>query len=195
MTLLGTLLRNQRPHEREHTWNQPHLTAVDTIEITSADFSHGSPLDSRYAGKRVGGGNVSPHLRWSPPPAGTTELLLVVEDLDAPAVSKPPVHCMAIIDPAGLSTPNELPSGALDKDHPAPGVTLLRSTLGRGYRGPEPLKGHGPHRYVFEIYALADRLIDGPDADGLLKARPRKLLAAIKASVVARGRITGTHQR
>src|SRR5262249_24726743 len=155
-----TLLRNSRPDERHHAWNHPRLTAPVTDEVTSRDFTHEHPLDSRHAGKRVGGGNLSPHLAWSNPPADTVELLHLVEDLDAPLGSKPPVHCMAIIDPAGLQTPNELPAGALSKDNPAPGVTLLRPTIGRGYLGPEPLKGHGPHRYVFQVYALGDSLLN-----------------------------------
>jgi phosphatidylethanolamine-binding protein (PEBP) family uncharacterized protein len=83
VALLGTLLRNRRPDERHHAWNHPRLTAQDTIEVTSRDFTHERPLDSRHAGKRVGGENLSPHLAWSNPPAATAELLLVVEDLDA----------------------------------------------------------------------------------------------------------------
>ncbi|MCO5974054.1 YbhB/YbcL family Raf kinase inhibitor-like protein [Actinoallomurus soli] len=195
MALLGALLRNRRPHERHHAWNHPRLTAPDTIEVTSRDFTHEHPLDLRHAGKRVGGENLSPHLAWSEPPPATAELLLLVEDLDAPLGSRPPVHCMAIIDPAGLQTPNELPAGALSKDDPAPGVTLLRPTIGRGYVGPEPLKGHGEHRYVFQIYALGDSLLNHPDRDAFLKSRPRALLDSIGSRVLARGRITGTHER
>lgn len=195
MTLLGTLLRNSRPDERNHTWNQTNLAAPDTLEITSRDFTDAGTLASRHAGTRVGGENVSPHLSWVVSPAGSAELLLLVEDIDSPLGTKPAVHCLAIIDEAGLQMPHELPAGALAKRNPAPGVTLLRSTIGRGYHGPEPLKGHGPHRYVFQIYALGHSLLNGPGRDTLIKSRPHALLAAIDSPVLARGRISGVCER
>jgi phosphatidylethanolamine-binding protein (PEBP) family uncharacterized protein len=195
MPLPGTLLRNKRPDERNHAWNQTNLTAPDTLEITSRDFTDANPLAPRHTGTRVGGENLSPHLAWSEPPAGSAELLLLIEDIDAPLGSNPAVHCLAIIDEAGLETPHELPPGALAKKNPAPGITLLRSVIGRGYLGPEPLKGHGPHRYVFQIYALGDSLLARPDRDALIKSRPRRLLAAIDSPVLARGRINGVYER
>lgn len=194
MTILGTLLRNRRPDEGHYGWNQPNLAGPDTLELTSRDFTDGGPLASRHAGRRVGGDNVSPHLAWSEPPAGTARMLLLVEDIDAPIVANPAVHCLALVDPAALETPGELPAGGLGKKDPAVGVQLLRSVIGRGYVGPEALKGHGPHRYVFQLYALGDRVLDGAD-DALLKARPRALLASVDAPVLARGRITGVQER
>jgi phosphatidylethanolamine-binding protein (PEBP) family uncharacterized protein len=195
MSLLGTLLRNHRPDERNHAWHQDNLAAPHSLDLASRDFTHEGDLDRRHSGKRVGGENLSPHLSWSQPPAGTAELVLLVEDLDAPLGSHPAVHCLAVIDPAALETPGELPAGALAKGSPAPGVTLLRSTIGRGYLGPEPLKGHGPHRYVFQLYALAEPLLGRPDSAALVRSRPRRLLAAIDSPVLARGRITGIHER
>ena len=81
--------------------------------------------------------------------AAAAQLLLVVEDIDVP-LAKPAVHCLALIDP----TAGHLDPGALSARHPGPGVRVLRSTVGRGYHGPAPVKGHGPHRYVFQLFAL-----------------------------------------
>lgn len=195
MTFLGTLLRNSRPGERHHAWNQANLTAPDTLEITSRDFTHASTLAPRHAGTRVGGENLSPHLAWSVLPAGSAELLLLIEDIDSPLGARPAVHCLALIGQAGLRMPHELPSGALARQNPGPGVTLLRSTIGRGYHGPEPVKGHGPHRYVFQIYALGHSLMNRPDRGALIKSRPRALLASIDSPVLARGRIHGVYER
>ena len=195
MTVLGTLLRNSRPDERTYAWNQTNLIAPDTLKITSRDFTDAGTLAPRHAGTRVGGENVSPHLAWSGLPAGSAELLLLIEDIDAPLGAAPAVHCLAIIDEADLQTPHELPPGALAKKNPTPGVTLLRSVIGRGYHGPEPLKGHGPHRYVFQIYALGHSLLNRTDRDALLESRPRALLASIDSPVLARGRITGVCER
>ncbi|MEY9855477.1 phosphatidylethanolamine-binding protein (PEBP) family uncharacterized protein [Catenulispora sp. GAS73] len=195
MTILGTLLRDKRPDEATYAWNQPNLSAPDTIQLSSHDFTDAGVLLPRHSGRRVRGENVSPHLAWTEPPAGTAELLLLIEDIDAPLGRNPAVHCLAAIDGARLQTPYELPSGALDKKSPALGITLLRSVISRGYYGPEPLKGHGPHRYVFQIYALGHSLVNGPDRDSVLKTRPRALLAAIDAPVLARGRIIGVSER
>src|SRR4051794_4562322 len=98
MPLLGTLLRNRRPAERNYAWNQPNLTAPDTLEVTSRDFTDESTLAPLHAGTRVGGENLSPHLAWSESPAGSAELMLLIEDIDAPLGAKPAVHCLAIID-------------------------------------------------------------------------------------------------
>lgn len=195
MSILGTLLRNHRPDERAYGWNQPNLSAPETLEITSDDFKDSQALAPRHTGRRVGGENISPHLAWSQPPAGTAELLLLIEDLDSPLGRTPAVHCLAVIDEATLPRPHELAPGALTGKNPGPGVTLLRSVVGRGYHGPEPLKGHGPHRYAFQVYALGRGLLNRPDRDALIKARPRALLAAIDAPVLARGRITAINER
>ena len=202
MTLLGTLLRNRRPDERNFAWNQPNLLGPDTLKMRSDDFTDGGALTTRQAGKRVGGANVSPHLAWdwdgdALPGAGSGpgEIVLLVEDLDAPLGSNPPVHCLAIIESAKLATPGVLPAGALDRKNPAAGVTLLRSLIGRGYYGAEPLKGHGPHRYVFQMFVLGESLLGRQDRDALVNARPRRALASIDVPIVARGRITGVHER
>lgn len=190
MSLLGTLLRNRRPDERRYAWNQSNLSGPETLEITSEDFADGQPLPLRHAGSRVGGANVSPQIGWSEPPEGTAEILLLIEDLDVPLGANPAVHCLAVIDEDRLDKPRELASGALSRQNPAAGVTLLRSTIGSGYHGPEPVKGHGPHRYVVQLFALGGSL-----PGDALKARPRALLASVEAPVLARGRITGTYER
>jgi phosphatidylethanolamine-binding protein (PEBP) family uncharacterized protein len=195
MPVLGTLLRNRRPRESTYAWNLPNLAGPQTLTITSRDFTDNATMPPQHSGTRVGGKNLSPHLAWSRPPAETTELLLVIEDIDVPLGTNPAVHCAALIDPAHLANSGELPSGALDKNNPAPGVTLLRSLIGRGYHGPEPLKGHGPHRYLFELYALGTSLLATADYDTVLKTRPRRLLASLDTPVLARGHITAINER
>lgn len=120
--------------------------------------------------------------------------MLVVEDLDVP-VSKPAVHCLALIDRSRLETPDQLPAGALSARDPGAGVRILRSTVTRGYHGPEPIKGHGPHRYTFQLFALSDSIHEADLGHPLDKMRPRLLLSAIAGTVMARGRLTGTYER
>ncbi|HEY3867869.1 MAG TPA: YbhB/YbcL family Raf kinase inhibitor-like protein [Actinocrinis sp.] len=194
MTLLGRLLHNRRAGEAHAAWNLPQLHGPDLLALTSRDFGDGDAMPLEHCAKPIGGADISPHLAWTAPPPGTAQLLLVVEDIDVP-MSKPAVHCAALIDPAVA----QLEPGALAARQPGPGVRVLRSTIGRGYHGPAPITGHGPHRYTFQLFALENPLENslggGPGATPPDRARPRRLLAAVPGPVLGRGRLTGVFER
>lgn len=190
MTLLGGLLKNRRSGDAHLAWNLPNLQGPEHLALTSREFGDGESLALEHCEKRIGGANVSPHLAWTEPPAGTAQLLLVVEDIDVP-LAKPAVHCSVVIDPAA----GQLEPGALNARQPAPGVQLLRSTVGRGYRGPGPIKGHGPHRYVFQLFALGAPVAGAPGGTPAERARPRVFLPGVTAPVLDRGRLTGVYER
>ena len=186
MTLLGRLLKNRRAGETHTAWNLPNLRGPDQLTLTSQDFGDGETMPLKHCAKTIGGDDLSPHLAWTPLPPGTTQLLLVVEDIDVP-LPRPAVHCLALIDPAAAG---HLEPGALAARQPGPGIRILRSTIGRGYHGPAPVKGHGPHRYVFQLFALS-----APAATPVDRARPRALLPTVTAPVLSRGRLTGVYER
>ena len=188
MGVVGTLLKNRRAGEAHLAWNLPGLSGPETLEVRSAAFGDGAAIPVQHAGKRAGGRNLSPELSWTAPPPGTAELLLVIEDIDAP-MGSPFVHCVAVIDPDVRA----LDAGALDGRQPAIWVRVLRSTMGRGYAGPEPIKGHGPHRYVFQVFAMGAPV--AADRNWAESARPRALLAAVTGPVLGRGRLTGVYER
>jgi len=194
MTFFGTLLKNRRAGDTHSAWNLANLQGPEMLTVTSQAFVDGGPIPLDHVGKRIGGKDTSPDLTWAPPPPETTELLLVVEDLDVP-MSKPAVHCLAFIYPSRLSSPNHLPAGALSAHEPAAGVRILRSTVGRGYRGPEPIKGHGPHRYTFQLFALSPEASSPDEAAKLDRESPRAVLSSLSAPVTARGRLTGIYER
>lgn len=179
MALLGKLLKNRRAGETGLAWHAPHLAGAETLAVTSPDFQHEETLPVVHAGRKLGGQDTSPALSWTAVPAGTTQLLLVVEDPDAPT-PKPFNHGVFLIDP----TVTGLARGALDGQNPASGVRALRSGKGRGYLGPAPIRSHGPHRYAFQLFALAKPITATPEAP------PREVLAAA-GEVLARGRIDG----
>lgn len=193
MALIGKLLMNRRAGETDLAWNEVVLTGPETLRVSSPVFTDGGSIPREHAGRRAGGANISPPLDWSELPADTAQLLLFVEDVDAPT-SKPFVHCAALISPnlAG----DGLPTGALARDTPGPGVTLLRAQFGSGYRGPEPIKGHGPHRYVFQLFALGIALPASVDGRPLTRIPPRKIPPLVASgSLLARGRLTGVYER
>jgi len=181
MPLLGHLLRNRRAGEQTLTWNAGALAAPATIRLTSPDFADGAPMPRRTAGRPIGD-NVSPVLEWSGVPAGTGQLVLVVEDRDVP-FSRPIVHAVARFAPdLTRVAEGELVAGAAHGD----GLGSFRRT---GYHGPRPIPGHGAHTYAFQLYAL-DRAIPGDDS-----LRPSTVIAAMAGHVLARGRLDGTYER
>lgn len=105
------------------------------------------------------GGNISPALQWSNPPAGTQSYSLQVYDPDAPsgsgfwhwAVYDMPAATTGLAQGAG-NTQATLPAGAYG------GNTDFLDTGATGgngnYGGPCPPAGDPPHHYIFTLYAL-----------------------------------------
>lgn len=82
---------------------------------------------------------------------------------------------------------DRVPAGALQPG--ASGIRFVSADLGhRGYAGPRPIPGHGPHHYRFLTFAI-DEPIEGTVTTA------RALLAAMSGHVLARGALTGTYER
>ena len=150
------------------------------------------------------GGNISPALDWSNPPAGTQSFALQVYDPDAPsgsgfwhwAVYDMPAATTGLAQGAG-NGPATLPVGAFG------GNTDFLDTGATGgngnYGGPCPPAGDAPHHYIFTLYAL-----DVPQlevAAGLPKTGTAGLYgfglgrAGIGAHMLAKATFTATYGR
>ena len=150
---LGLLLRRRRPGPARSLRHAPELATAATIDVTSPAFPHGGTIGRRHSGTGRGA-NLSPQLRWGPVPEGTTELLLVLEDVDVP-FAEPGIHLAALL-PADLTG---LAEGELTPDHPR--IRWVPVRRGRtGYHGPRPFPGHGDHRYGFHLFALDSAVPD-----------------------------------
>jgi hypothetical protein len=181
---IGVLLRNRRAGHDRLVWARPDLQAPETFALTSPAFDHGTPIPDLHRG-RLRGPNVSPALAWTAPPAGTQELVLIVEDPDVP-LGRPATHALSIGIAPSLGG---LPEDGLAQPSPIDGVRHGRTALGRrGYAGPLPPRSHGPHAYVFQLFAL-DRRLDLPASFGLKDA-----LGAMTGHVLARARLDGTYE-
>jgi Raf kinase inhibitor-like YbhB/YbcL family protein len=172
---LGRALRTQRAGEEKLSWHR--FRVPSTLLVTSPAFGHGMAIPREHAGRGVGS-NISPALRWTGMPPATRELVLVVEDWDAP-LRRPFVHlALAGIHPKS----GGVAAGELNE--------LGVGTMGRrGWSGPRPIPGHGPHHYVFQLFALDAEL--GLPAD----ASPAAIGDAMAGHVIARGRLDGTFER
>lgn len=181
---LGALLRNRRAGQHTLVWARPDLNAPESFTLTSPAFEHGTPIPERHRG-RLRGPNISPALSWTTPPPDAAELVLIAQDPDAPT-SKPATHALAVgIDPAL----GAIPENGLTHPSPVAGIKHGKGAIGhRGYAGPLPIRSHGPHTYVFQLFALDERL-ELPDAFTL-----NETVSAMAGHVIARARLDGTYE-
>jgi Raf kinase inhibitor-like YbhB/YbcL family protein len=154
-----------------------------TLTVTSGSFEREHAIPRKHAG----GHGRSPSLRWSAPPAGTRELVVLAEDPDAPT-DKPFVHWIV----TGLEADaRELVEGLPTSSRPLPsGAVQGKNDMRKeGYYGPEPPPGHGVHHYHFQLFAV-DRPL------GLTGAVDREqLVEKLRDHVVAWGELVGTYER
>ena len=181
---LGHALRNRRAGHHTLVWAHQDLQAPESFTLTSLAFKHGTPIPERHRG-RLFGANISPALAWTPPPADTAELVLIVQDADAP-LGKPATHALTVgIDPSLRGIPED------GLAHPSPIRRLKhgKGALGRrGWAGPMPLRSHGPHSYVFQLFALDYQPVL-PDTFTLTD-----VVHAMTEHVIARARLDGPYE-
>src|SRR5690349_19344800 len=145
------------------------------MKLTSSAFEAEETIPRRYTGD---GEDLSPPLEWSDAPEGTGAFALICEDPDAPRAD-PWVHWLAYDIPAAA---NALPEALSTHETVKDPIKLLQgcNTFEKtGYGGPAPPKGHGPHHYIFTLYALRrpTGLKPGANKNELLHAMEGQTLA------------------
>jgi Raf kinase inhibitor-like YbhB/YbcL family protein len=137
---------------------QSNAFKLSSPDLSNGTFAHPFVLN----GFGCTGGNVSPQLVWSNPPAGTQSFALQVHDADAPtgngrgfghwAVYNIPASSTQLARGAGHA-PATLPAGAFggNSDFQDTGATGVNGNYG----GPCPPQGDQPHTYRFTLYALS----------------------------------------
>lgn len=181
--LFGRLMRGIHAGDEKLIWNHPAVrSAPDTIVVTSSAFEDGAAMPLRYAAKRIGGENLSPPIQWVNLPSETAEVAIVMEDPDAPL----PVTSMHLVASGISPRIVSLPPGSLNSGTQSSHVRLGKVLMGHGYTGPMPAPLHGPHRYIFQVFALSKTL-----RTDIVFTR-KTLLKEIDGEVLAKGRVTGT---
>ena len=127
--------------------------------VTSNDFADGATLpDAQVYAK----GNRSPHLAWSGAPEGTKSFAITCYDPDAPTGSGFWHWTVANIpaDVTEITAGGPVPAGAVEG----------RTDFGQpGFGGAAPPAGHGPHRYIFTVFAVdVDKLDVTPENSGAI---------------------------
>ncbi|GAA4181541.1 YbhB/YbcL family Raf kinase inhibitor-like protein [Gryllotalpicola koreensis] len=181
---LGRALRNRRAGHHTLVWARPELQAPESFTLSSPAFEHGAPIPEKHKG-RLFGADISPALEWTAPPAGTAELVLIVQDPDVP-MGKPATHALTV----GVSPElRRIPENGLAHPSSVAGLRHGKGAMGRrGWGGPMPPRSHGPHSYVFQLFAIDTRL-ELPESFTL-----DQVVAALAGHVLARARLDGTYE-
>jgi Raf kinase inhibitor-like YbhB/YbcL family protein len=150
-----------------------------TFTVTSTGFVDGGTLpDAQVHAK----GNRSPQLSWSGAPEGTKSFAVTCHDPDAPTGSGFWHWTVANI-PADVT---ELDEGASPAGLPT-GAVEGRTDFGApGFGGAAPPPGHGPHRYIFTVFAVdIERLDLTPDNSGAVFGFNLHFHTLAKSSITA----------
>lgn len=177
---VGRALWNLRAGATKLAIYDPAFADVpETIELSSPSFADGQAIPPQHTADGIGS---SPPLAWRLP-GDAAALVLLVEDSDSPSF-EPLVHAIAWNLDAGLPG---LAEGALSG---TPSVATGRNSYFRTDWLPcDPPTGHGPHRYAFQLFAVARTL----DVDG--STGRSALLDAMQGQVLAKGVLIGTYER
>jgi len=139
------------------------ISEENAMELTSSVFANEATIPARYT---CDGEDISPPLEISGIPSGTTSLVLVMDDPDAPVGVWD--HWVAF----NIEPRDTIPEAIEDLGTPG------NNSWGRtGYGGPCPPSG--THRYFFTVYAL-DTVLDlvaGSGKEDVLTATEGKVLA------------------
>lgn len=165
------------------------LAASARFALRSPDMTPGGTiaLAQVYDESGCRGGNASPALSWSHPPAGTRSFAVLMFDPDAPGGGW--WHWATFDIPAGVTS---LPAGAGDPARHllGAGVIQVHNDFGSlGYAGPCPPSGPA-HHYRLMLYALRVAKL-GLDAG----ASPAQVASRARANALAAAEIVGLYGR
>lgn len=157
---------------------------AQNFTLHSKDLGGQANMQQVYNGFGCTGGNLSPELSWTDAPQGTKSFAVTLFDPDAPTGSGW-WHWIVFDLPADV---HELATGAGSQDGkglPAGAIQAVTDFGVPGYGGPCPPVGHGPHRYILTVYALAvDKLELGTTARSALVSATLHRLSLARASII-----------
>ncbi|KUJ12281.1 PEBP-like protein [Mollisia scopiformis] len=196
---ISYLTKSIRAHDSKLLPSTPAFTSHPTPTLTVTSPSCG-PSDSRLDNDYIAGEgkNLIPSLSWTLPPsisaASVKEYLILIEDADAP-LGFPIMHAAFYhIPPEKTSLgPEDIEKGE-EGGRLRGGFKYAKNMRGNVYMPPRPLRGHGPHRYFYEVVALSESV--GVEGKGLSAvAKKDELLRGVEGKVLGWGQWVGVAER
>ena len=152
------------------------MGVVMALRVISSAFSENDTIPQKYT---CDGQNVSPPLEWSGEPPDTKSLAVICDDPDAPSGTF--THWVLYDVPGSAHRLSEGSRGI--------GSEGRNSFKHTGFGGPCPPPKDGPHRYVFQVYALDLTSLGKP---GLSR---EDVATAMQGHVLAEGQLTARYAR
>jgi len=143
-----------------------------TMELTSPNFENNMMIPQEFTCQ---GEDISPELHIAGIPENTQELVLIVDDPDAPVGTW--IHWVVY----GITPRDVIRRGEI------PGIQGVNDFQRMDYGGPCPPSG--THRYFFKVYALGAELNLAP---GLSKS---DVLKAIEGHVLEKAELIGLYKK
>lgn len=177
---LGSVLKNARAGHGKlaiaKLADEKHI-GKGGFTLASAAFANNGELDPCFTADEED--SVAPPLEWTAPPPGTSEMVLVVEDPDAPG-EEPFCHWLVWGLPGqkGQLLEGEVPQ-RVGKNSFGNSEWLL----------PDPPTGADPHDYVFQLFALELPLTLMPGASR------EELFAQMEGNVMGAAVLTASYAR
>jgi Raf kinase inhibitor-like YbhB/YbcL family protein len=178
-------------HEAARPWldrliySHSDLNVPEIIRVESVAFDDCAAIPPLFT---ADGEGDSPPLRWRGVPDGAAAIVLVVEDPDSPSVA-PFIHALAVKTPG---QDDDLIPGALAREGAAKAEGLLFGINSRSrasWTPPDPPPGDGPHRYVFQVFAIDSVPTFGAPPD------KHQIIDVLRAHALAKGCVTGIYER
>nr|ULT85509.1 maleidride PEBP type 2 [Wicklowia aquatica] len=162
---LGTLLSCIRGHDSKLFTKGPAFSDFPAPNINLECPECGPTGSAMHYHHTSFAAEDFPHLTWKDTPPGTVEYLLVVEDADSP-IPSPVCHGIYYGIPASRNqlTAEEfhvINDGGNEKKLSG-GFYYGDIVKGKHYIGARAVLGHGPHRYVYQLVALREKLDVSP---------------------------------
>lgn len=145
------------------------------LRIVCPQFDNNGSIPLTYT---CDGANINPELKFSDIPDGTKELVLIIEDPDAPTGLW--IHWMVWNINSRI---NIIPENSFPKD----AIQGTNSFGENKYSGPCP--PFGEHRYFFKLYALNTNLLLD------LSATKEQLEKAMEGHIIEKAELMGLYAR
>jgi hypothetical protein len=149
--------------------------ALPVMTLSSSAFSDGGIIPNKYT--QLSPPPFSPALSWKDAPPGTASFTVMVHDPDSPPQksSEDTLHWMIFNVPGSATGLAENQAGVATLPDGSEQLTVRNVT---GYRG-MGARGEVYHHYVFELFALDNKLSLTPDASrsDIMKAMDGHVLA------------------
>ena len=165
---------------------QPSAPQPSKFKLTSSAYDDGSKIPMQYSCADPNA--ASPDLSWSNPPKDTASFAVIFHDTDAaPAKgTMDNTHWIFWNIPANSS---QL-MAAIKADASPDGIQQGKNIRGvNGYQPPCPPPGAAPHHYIFELFALDQKL------DLTTGASRADLLKAMEGHVIGKASYVGIFAR